>query len=190
MTKKALRDLRRRRPQVAAIAVTVMLGVLLFVASYDSFRNLKASYDRTYHRTHFADLAATGGNPAAVAASVRANPDVEKVSVRTQADQPMTIASTKLLGRVVGFPPDDHGVNKTDVTAGDRPRPDATDRVLVERHAADTFHLAAGDRLAVFDGTRWRDVTISGVAVSPCRRNTYGPPATGRMCSPIRTPSR
>ncbi len=43
LKKKALRDLRRRLPQIAAIGVTVMLGVLLFVASYDSFRNVQAS---------------------------------------------------------------------------------------------------------------------------------------------------
>ena len=63
LQKKTLRDLRRRLPQVAAISVTVMLGVLLFIVSYDSFRNVQASYDRTYARTHFADLTATGGDP-------------------------------------------------------------------------------------------------------------------------------
>ncbi|HZQ32611.1 MAG TPA: hypothetical protein VFB19_12860, partial [Mycobacterium sp.] len=67
LRKKALRDLRRRLPQVAAIGVMVMLGVLLFVASYDSFRNLQASYDRTYARTHFADLTATEPDADAIA---------------------------------------------------------------------------------------------------------------------------
>ena len=69
LQKKALRDLRRRLPQVAAIGATVMLGVLLFVASYDSFRNVQASYDRTYVRTHFADWTVTGGDPEAIAAA-------------------------------------------------------------------------------------------------------------------------
>ena len=56
---------------VSAIGATVMLGVLLFVASYDSFRNVQASYDRTYARTHFADLTVTGGDSDAIAAAVR-----------------------------------------------------------------------------------------------------------------------
>src|ERR1700739_1283921 len=100
LPKKALRDLRRRLPQVVAIGVTVMLGVLLFVTSYDSFRNVQASYDRTYVRTHFADLTVTSGDPDALAVAVRDTARVDRVATRTQADRPMTIGATKLVGRV------------------------------------------------------------------------------------------
>ena len=51
----------------APIGVTVMFGVLLFIVSYDSFRNVQASYDRTYARTNFADLTVTGGDPDKIA---------------------------------------------------------------------------------------------------------------------------
>lgn len=63
LLRKTVRDLRRRPAQSVAIAVIVMLGVLLFIASYDSFRNLTASYNRTYDRLHFADLTASGATP-------------------------------------------------------------------------------------------------------------------------------
>src|SRR5246127_884608 len=96
LQKKALRDLRRRLPQIAAIGVTVMLGVLLFIASYDSFRNVQASYDRTYARTHFADWTVTGGDPDAIGAAVRNAGGGEVVAPRTQADQPMRVGDTKL----------------------------------------------------------------------------------------------
>jgi putative ABC transport system permease protein len=168
LDKKAVRDLRRRLPQVAAIGVTVMLGVLLFVASYDSFRNVQASYDRTYVRTHFADLTVTGGDPDTIAAAVRNAPGVDAVATRTQADLPMTIGTTKLVGRVVGLPPaTGHEINEIDVIAGRPPDPARDDQVVVERHTADTFGLGAGKRLQVFDGTGWHEVTISGVAQSP-----------------------
>ena len=168
LRKKALRDLRRRLPQVAAIGVMVMLGVLLFVASYDSFRNLQASYDRTYARTHFADLTATEPDADAIAAAVRDAPGVDAVATRIQADQPMIIGTTKLVGRVVGVPPaTDHEINEIDLVAGRRPDPTRSDEVVVERHTADTFGLATGNRLRVFDGTQWRDVTVCGVARSP-----------------------
>ncbi|HEY9305596.1 MAG TPA: FtsX-like permease family protein, partial [Mycobacterium sp.] len=36
-----------------------------------------------------------------------------------------------------------------------------------ERHTANTFGLAAGQRVQVFDGTKWREVTVSGIARSP-----------------------
>ena len=166
LQKKALRDLRRRLPQIAAIGVTVMLGVLLFVASFDSFRNVQASYDRTYARTHFADWTVTGGDPDAIAAAVRNAAGVEGVATRTQADQPMRIGDTKLVGRVVGVPPGNE-INHIDLVAGQLPDLPHPDQVVVERHTADTFGLAPGQRVQVFDGTAWHDMTISGVAESP-----------------------
>jgi putative ABC transport system permease protein len=168
LQKKALRDLRRRLPQAAAIGVTVMLGVLLYVVSYDSFRNVQASYDRTYARTHFADLTVTGGDPDTVAAAVAESGGVERVETRTQVDQPMMIGATKLVGRVVGMPPaSGTEINEIDVVAGRLPDPARDDQVVVERHTAHTFGLAPGSHVQVFDGTRWHQVTIAGVAQSP-----------------------
>jgi putative ABC transport system permease protein len=168
LQKKALRDLRRRLPQAAAIGVTVMLGVLLYVVSYDSFRNVQASYDRTYARTHFADLTVTGGDPDTVAAAVAESGGVERVETRTQVDQPMMIGATKLVGRVVGMPPaSGTEINEIDVVAGRLPDPARDDQVVVERHTAHTFGLAPGGHAQVFDGTRWHQVTIAGVAQSP-----------------------
>jgi len=144
--RKGLRDLRRRLGQVAAIFVTVALGVLLFVASYDSLRNVQASYDRTYARTHFADLTVTGADPDAIAASVRGVTGVDRVVTRTQADRPMTIGDTKLVGRVVGMPPvNGQQINTVDVVAGRLPRTDASDQVAVESHTADTFGLTTNN---------------------------------------------
>lgn len=168
LQKKALRDLRRRLPQAAAIGVTVMLGVLLYVVSYDSFRNVQASYDRTYVRTHFADLTVTGGDPDTIAAAVGKSGGVERVDTRTQVDQPMMIGATKLVGRVVGMPRvSGTEINEIDVIAGGLPDPARDDQVVVERHTARTFGLAPGGHVQVFDGTRWHDVTIAGVAQSP-----------------------
>jgi putative ABC transport system permease protein len=168
LQKKGLRDLGRRLPQVAAIGVTVMLGVLLFVASFDSFRNVQASYDRTYVRTHFADLTVTGGDSDTIAAAARDTAGVERVLTRTQADRPMMIGPTKLVGRVVGLPTaNGQEINKIDLVAGRLPDPARNDEVVVERHTADTFGLTAGKPVRVFDGTAWRDLTVSGIAQSP-----------------------
>lgn len=167
LPKKMLRDLRRRTAQVAAIAATVLLGVLLFIASYDSFRNLETSYRHTYSRLHLADFTATGGDPATIAAAVRAVGGVEGVTVRTQADVPFSIGDTKLLGRVVGLPDvAAPSVNDIDLTAGTLPAPAHPDQVVVEHHGADTFALKVGSRLQIFDGTAWHPVTVSGIARS------------------------
>ena len=100
-------------------------------------------------------------------AAVRDTAGVERVATRTQADLPMTIDATKLVGRVVGMPPPNGDeINKLDLIAGRLPGPARDDQVVVERHTADTFGLAAGNRMQVFDGTAWHEVTIS-VSRSP-----------------------
>jgi len=58
---KTLRDLHRQRGQVIAVAVTIMLGVLLYVSSAGAFQNLSSSYHYTYDSMNFADLVGTGG---------------------------------------------------------------------------------------------------------------------------------
>ncbi|WP_433713949.1 FtsX-like permease family protein [Nocardia sp. CA-084685] len=163
LVRKIGRDLRRRAAQVAAIAVTVLLGVLLFVASYDSFRNLETSYRQTYERLHLADFTARGGDPAAIAAAVRDADGVARIVTRTQADVPMSIGGTELVGRITG---DTAGIDEIELTAGSLPDPAHPDQVVVEHHAARTFDLTVGSRLRIFDGTDWRQVSVSGVARS------------------------
>ncbi|HEY7224289.1 MAG TPA: FtsX-like permease family protein [Micromonosporaceae bacterium] len=166
MTHKALRDLRRQGPQVTAVAVTIMLGVMLYIASAGAFRNLSDSYEHTYDRLSFADLVADGGDTGALTAAARAH-GASAVQARTQADSPLLIDGTKLVGRLVGLPaPARPTVDNVDVVRGDYLSPDAPDGVLVERHAADTFGLAVGDQLQVFTAGGWHSVVVRGVVVS------------------------
>lgn len=165
LLRKTFRDMLRRPTQSAAIAVVVMLGVMLFIASYDSFRNLTASYNRTYDRLHFADLTASGGNPEVLATAVRGTPGVQRVSTRTMIDQPMNIDGTKLIGRVVGLT--GGGVDSVGIIEGREPGPGQPAQVAIEKHAAESFHLGPGDHVEVFDGRRWRSVEVTGVVESP-----------------------
>ena len=50
--------------QFAGVAITVVLGVALFAASYDAYLNLEVSYGQTYDRLAFADVVVTGGEAA------------------------------------------------------------------------------------------------------------------------------
>jgi putative ABC transport system permease protein len=165
-TRKVVRDLRRGRAQVVAVAVTVMLGVGLFIASAGAFENLDNSYHHTYTRLHFADLEATGGNPARVAeAATRAG--ASDVTIRTQVDPPMLVRGTKLLGRVSGLPAARHpAVNDLEVVRGRYLSPADPTGILVETHAASTFHLVPGDSLRVFTPAGWQRLTVRGVVVS------------------------
>ncbi|MCP9964578.1 hypothetical protein LUX57_04915 [Actinomadura madurae] len=105
LTVKLRRDLRRRPAQLVSAAVLVMLGVALFGASYDAYRNLDTGYQALFDKYRFADLTVTGGDTAAIAAQARARPGVQAVTARTVADVPLRMPDgSTLVGRVVGLP--------------------------------------------------------------------------------------
>lgn len=165
-TKKSVRDLKRQRTQVMAVALTIALGVMIYIATAGAYQNLTASYEATYDRLRFADLTAMGGEPESVAqAALDAGATV--AITRTQIDPPMLIQETKLLGRVVSLPPGEHPlVNDVDVIDGEYL--DGTPgEVLLETHAAETFRMDVGDTLQVYSNSGWVEVTVVGVVDSP-----------------------
>jgi len=164
---KRSRDFRRSRWQFLAVLVTIALGVIMFAASYDSYRNLEASYTGTYERLNFADMTVTGADDG-FAKTAAAIPGVASVDQRLEADIPLTVGDTTLIGRVVTMPasgqPD---VNQVDVTDGKYLSPSDPTGVLVETHMADQFDLAVGDHFKIATGKGWTDVAVRGIVVSP-----------------------
>lgn len=165
ITKKTYRDLARQRGQVVAVGITIALGVALFVATGGAFQNLSASYQRTYDRLHFADLVASGGD-AQQAAHAALDAGAADAITRIQADPPMEINDTRLVGRVVSVPNSGRpAINDVEVVEGSYLS--GPDEVLVEKHAADAFGLAPGDIIRVFGSGQWHDATVAGIVVSP-----------------------
>ncbi|NYI40113.1 ABC transporter permease [Demequina lutea] len=171
-TRKGFRDLARQRAQVSAVGVTIMLGVMLYVATAGAFLNLSDSYRQTYDRLHFADLIATGPDAQAVADAALTAGATAAIT-RIQADPPMRINGTALVGRVISLPDSGQAaVDNVDMIAGSYLDPGAgknsgADQVLLEKHAADTFGLKPGDTLEVFGGGTWHTATVQGIVVSP-----------------------
>ena len=58
----AIKGVKEITAAVIAITITIFLGVTIFGASYDSFQNLKASYDTTATEYRFANLTMSGGD--------------------------------------------------------------------------------------------------------------------------------
>lgn len=165
---KARRDMRRHRASFLAIAVTIFLGVTLFGASYDAYRNLDASYARAFTEYRFANLLVTGGAGGRLAREARRAPGVARVRARVQADLPMRVGRDKFLGRVVGLPAARQpSVNRVEVRSGSYLRPAVPDGVLVEQHMAESFDLERGDRVTVVGERGPVRVRAVGVASSP-----------------------
>ncbi|MEZ4595589.1 MAG: ABC transporter permease [Chloroflexota bacterium] len=163
--RKRRRDIGRQRWQFLAVGITVAVGIMLFAATYDSYRNLTASYQETYRRLSFADMTIAGGDDglAKTLAEVRG---VAAVEVRHTVDLPVRIGDTTLRGRLVGMPVgSEPAVNRLDVTTGSGlTDPGAADAVA-EVHLARTFGLAPGDTLTILAGNEPR-LSVVGVAAS------------------------
>ncbi len=160
--------MRRQLASFLAIALTIFLGVTLFGASYDAYRNLDSSYKRAFTEYRFANLTVTGGRAGSMAADARGAAGVESAQARAQADLPLRVGGNKFLGRIVSLPAAHQpSVNRVDVRSGTYLRPGDPTGVLVEKHMADSFDLAPGDRLTVSGATGPATVRVLGVASSP-----------------------
>ena len=138
LNRKLWRDIRRHRAQFIAVAVTVFLGVTMFVASYDSYLNLRTSYEATFTEFRFANVTYVGGDVETMAVDIAATEGVESVAVRTVADHPLRVGDLKFLGRIVGIPPNEQAlVNQLKVLEGSYLGEGET--VLVEEHMANHF---------------------------------------------------
>ena len=176
LRRKLRRDLRSSRWQVLAVLVTVMLGVLLFAASFDAFRNLTASYQQTYDDLAFADLVVSGGDQQAFADDVTeiasTTGEVQAVEQRLQADGPVEVPKGEddphtMVGRLVGMPSGGQpSVNAVEVLTGDELDPEDPTGVLVEKHMSDHFDLVPGDTLTVLLTEGPAEVTVRGTVAS------------------------
>ena len=145
---KLRRDIARSWSLFAALVMTVLLGVGLFAASYDAYRDLAGSYDHAFAVQSFPDLFVTGGDVTAIARDAGATDGVAAVGARTVADLPMRVAdpdgvTDAAVGRIVscpatGVPP---VASQTPITGAANPSSGA---VLVEQHLAESSDLAPG----------------------------------------------
>jgi len=166
--RKALRDLARRRGQFAAVVATTFLGVALFGASFDAYRNLLVSYDTLFQRTHFADLTVTGGDLASYVERARRLGGVDAVITRTVTESYARVGDHRFIVRLVGLPPAGQpAVDQVIVLRGRYLDPQRGTGILLEQHLANYYHLGPGDTLEVRTPLGWTKLPVLGVAVSP-----------------------
>lgn len=164
---KRRRDFGRQRWQFLAVLATITIGVMMFAASYDAYRNLEASYTGTYERLVLADATVTGAE-AGVADDLAGVDGVAAVESRLQTDPPMRIRDEVFIGRVVSMPSGtEPAINRLDVTEGSYLSSSDHDGVVVETHMAEAFDLAVGDQIEIHSGISWVPVEVIGIGVSP-----------------------
>lgn len=164
--RKRRRDIAGHRWQFLSVTATVVIGVMLFCASYDAYQNLYVSYHSTYDRLAFADVTVVGAQDQFYS-QVQELPGVASVEKRIVADVKLRIDGRELAGRTVGMPTGRQpAIDQVDVVSGTYLAHDAVDHVLVETHLAQAYGLAPGDTIELLTSEGWRTLTMGGEVVS------------------------
>ncbi|HYL52751.1 MAG TPA: FtsX-like permease family protein [Acidimicrobiia bacterium] len=158
--RKLSRDVWRQRTQFAAVVVVVAIGIAVFVAANDAYRNLKDSFSSAYVTQRLPDVVLSGPGVNAVASDATRLPGAPFVTARAQQDSGARIAEHTLLARVISLPdgrqPD---VGKIALRQGRLP---SAGEVLVEQHVADHFKLKPGSTIELYGARGWQPVVVSG----------------------------
>ncbi|MFO7594390.1 MAG: FtsX-like permease family protein [Pseudomonadota bacterium] len=171
LDKKVLRELWGMRGQALAIAAVIVSGVttmVMFLSTYDSLIHTRDSY---YRENNFAEVfASLKRAPRHLISRIYEIPGVERVESRVVANANLDIRgfNEPVIGRLISLP--DKGraeLNQLHLRRGRYVEPYRDDEVMVSEAFATAHRLQPGDSLsAIIKGNR-KTLTIVGVVLSP-----------------------
>ncbi|HET9730488.1 MAG TPA: FtsX-like permease family protein, partial [Acidimicrobiia bacterium] len=160
LARKLRRDVWRQRNQFLAVVIVVAIGIAVFVAANDAYRNLKDSFATAYAEQRLPDAVISGPGVQRAAASAASWPGQPFITARMQQDLGARITNHALLARLVSIPDDGQpAVGKIALRQGRLP---GAGEVLIEQHLADHFGLRPGSSIELFGPAGWRRVSVSG----------------------------
>ena len=169
---KLARDLARSRSQIAALLVSIILGIGVFQSTYMAVENLGANYALFYDNLHFADFTVRV-NPTDydLTRQIKAIPGVaeaigrivEEVKIaQPQAEIPSVV------GRLISLPSNRRSpINDVRVTQGQYFTAVGRREVLVEGNFARFHHYKPGDTIYVAVRGERVPFRIAGIVTSP-----------------------
>ena len=164
LRRKLRRDVWRERWRFAAIAAIMAIGVAVFIAATDSYRNLDQSFDRAYTTQRLPDAVLSGLGAAALRDTVATMPGRPLVELRHQAEVAIRLNGHALYGRAVGVPDSRQpNVSLLDMRTGTLPR---SGQLVLEQHIADHYHLGPGATVELLGQQGWQPDTVAGTALS------------------------
>ena len=178
LDRKLWRDLGRLRAQGLAIALVLAAGVATLVLAVGAARSLEETRAAYYERHRMADIFATLTRaPLEVADRIAALDGVQTVQTRVVRWALLDVPgmAEPATGVFVGLPPDGAAplLNIPHLRAGRLP--EARDEVAAAEAFAEAHGLRPGDRVAaILNGAR-RELTLTGILLSPEYVYAMGP---------------
>ncbi|HSF65413.1 MAG TPA: FtsX-like permease family protein [Paracoccaceae bacterium] len=180
LDRKLWRDLRRLWAQSVAIALVLACGVMILILASGTLRSLTETRDAYYDRQRFADIFARATRvPDTLLPEIAAIPGLASAEPRivldAVADVPGMVEPATL--RLLSLPRGGAALNLPLLRAGRMPHPDHPAEVAVSEPFAQEHHLQPGASLSVTLGGVRRDLTVTGIVLSPEFIYAMGPSA-------------
>ncbi|WP_299360165.1 FtsX-like permease family protein [uncultured Paracoccus sp.] len=174
---KLLRDLRRLWAQVLAIALVMAAGVATLVLGVGATDSLERTRQTYYEENRFAEVfASLTRAPRSLLDKIEAVDGVLDADARivrlAMLDMPDMAEPGNLL---LVSAPEPQGLNRLHLRQGRLPDPGRVGEAVVSQGFAAAHRLFPGSRLRVLVNGRKREVTVTGIAISPEYIYALGP---------------
>ncbi|OIP92126.1 MAG: ABC transporter permease [Syntrophaceae bacterium CG2_30_58_14] len=171
LNRKLWRDLWRMKGQVFAITLVVVSGVATFIMFTSTMDSLSLTRNRFYRDYRFADVFVNLKRaPESLKEKIQDIPGVHQVETRVSAyvkldiqgfDEPVT-------ARIISIPDDGKPLlNRLYIKKGRLADPAKDNEVVINENFAQAHGFDPGDRFAAIIHGKWKELTITGIALSP-----------------------
>lgn len=171
LDRKLFRDVFHLRGQVIAVALVVASGIATLVTMKSSHASMKSSQQVYYREARFADVFASARRaPRAIVPRIQKIPGVAVVEDRIVHDVTLDVPglAEPAVGRLVSVP--ERGrplLNEVFLRRGRWIEPNHPDEVVISEAFALGNDLHPGDHLGAIINSRWRNLTVVGIGLSP-----------------------
>jgi len=169
MRLKLYREILGAKTRFIAITMVVTIGVMIFIASSMSYRNLQASYEQTYKKLRFADYTIKAEKiPQYIVNRVSRVPGVTMVTPRVREDVSFTMPNgKKIVGRVYGVPYQRPMVDDLLIKKGTYFPKGSKQVTVAESHFAKFYNIKPGAVMEYNNQGVSVPVKVVGVASNP-----------------------
>jgi len=165
------RDLAHMKGQAIAVGMVVACGVASYVSMRSTYRSLLLTQSSYYEAYRFADIFAhVKRAPDSLAAVMRRIPGVAALETRITMEVTLDVPglAEPATGLLVSIPEHRRPIlNDLHIRRGEYPQPGRSDEVLASEAFAAANSLDVGSRIGAVINGRWKQLRISGIALSP-----------------------
>ncbi|MBU2027633.1 MAG: ABC transporter permease [Proteobacteria bacterium] len=171
LNRKLGRDLWRMKGQVFAITLVVISGVATFIMFISTIDSLSLTRDTFYREYRFADVFINLKRaPESLKEKMEQVPGVDQVETRVSAYVKLDVRGfpEPVTGKIISIPDDGKPLlNRLYIKRGRLADPAKDNEAVINENFAQAHGFNLGDRFAAIINGKWKELTITGIALSP-----------------------